>query len=148
MASSPLDPESVWPCAAPIVVSQLSHCCSYLVLACEDGVLTLWDLDEGEPRPCLAACPPATPGQPRVSYSESLPGLELPSFCSGADSVPPPWVWVPHTLRKGPSGGSSPPPWPLGLPAVPPGGRGSRLLLVADPAPLAVPLHPLPDLPV
>lgn len=41
------DPESVWPCAAPIVVSQLSHCCSYLVLACEDGVLTLWDLDEG-----------------------------------------------------------------------------------------------------
>uniref|UniRef100_A0A8C3WTE9 WD repeat domain 93 n=1 Tax=Catagonus wagneri TaxID=51154 RepID=A0A8C3WTE9_9CETA len=41
------EPESVWPCAAPIVVSQLSHCGSYLVLACEDGVLTLWDLDKG-----------------------------------------------------------------------------------------------------
>ncbi|XP_046942479.1 WD repeat-containing protein 93 isoform X2 [Lynx rufus] len=40
------DPEGVWPCAAPIAVSQLSCCCSYLVLACEDGVLTLWDLAE------------------------------------------------------------------------------------------------------
>ncbi|XP_042843994.1 WD repeat-containing protein 93 isoform X4 [Panthera tigris] len=43
------DPEGVWPCAAPIAVSQLSCCCSYLVLACEDGVLTLWDLAEGFP---------------------------------------------------------------------------------------------------
>ena len=51
MPSSPLDPEGVWPCAAPIAVSQLSCCCSYLVLACEDGVLTLWDLAEGEHRP-------------------------------------------------------------------------------------------------
>ncbi|TKC45574.1 hypothetical protein EI555_020897 [Monodon monoceros] len=42
-----VDPEGVWPCAAPIVVSQLSCCCSYLVLACEDGVLTLWDLAKG-----------------------------------------------------------------------------------------------------
>ncbi|KAM9092572.1 WD repeat-containing protein 93 [Megaptera novaeangliae] len=41
------DPEGVWPCAAPIAVSQLSGCYSYLVLACEDGVLTLWDLAEG-----------------------------------------------------------------------------------------------------
>ncbi|XP_066096588.1 WD repeat-containing protein 93 isoform X3 [Saccopteryx bilineata] len=41
-----VDPEGVWPCAAPIAVSQLSPCCSYLVLACEDGVLTLWDLAE------------------------------------------------------------------------------------------------------
>lgn len=45
----PLDPEGVWPCAAPIAVSQLSSSSSYLVLACEDGVLTLWDLAEGEP---------------------------------------------------------------------------------------------------
>ncbi|XP_072806869.1 WD repeat-containing protein 93 isoform X2 [Vicugna pacos] len=42
-----VDPESAWPCAAPITVSQLSCCCSYLVLACEDGVLTLWDLAQG-----------------------------------------------------------------------------------------------------
>lgn len=49
--SSPLDPEAVWPCAAPIAVSQLSCTCAYLVLACEDGVLTLWDLAEGKPPP-------------------------------------------------------------------------------------------------
>lgn len=49
VVSSPLDPEGVWPCAAPIAVSQLSSSSSYLVLACEDGVLTLWDLAEGEP---------------------------------------------------------------------------------------------------
>lgn len=47
-----LDPEGVWPCASPIAASQLSDCGSYLVLACEDGVLTLWDLAEGEPHPC------------------------------------------------------------------------------------------------
>ena len=45
----PADPEGVWPCAAPIAVSQLSYTCSYLLIACEDGVLTLWDLAEGEP---------------------------------------------------------------------------------------------------
>ncbi|KAM9183493.1 WD repeat-containing protein 93 [Dugong dugon] len=44
-----VDPEGVWPCAAPIVASALSSSCSYLVLACEDGVLTLWDLAEGFP---------------------------------------------------------------------------------------------------
>ncbi|XP_045669172.1 WD repeat-containing protein 93 isoform X3 [Ursus americanus] len=44
-----VDPEAVWPCAAPIAVSQLSCTCAYLVLACEDGVLTLWDLAEGFP---------------------------------------------------------------------------------------------------
>ncbi|XP_012499244.1 PREDICTED: WD repeat-containing protein 93 isoform X2 [Propithecus coquereli] len=43
-----VDPEGVWPCAAPIAVSQLSCSSSYLVLACEDGVLTLWDLAEGQ----------------------------------------------------------------------------------------------------
>ncbi|XP_017716729.1 PREDICTED: WD repeat-containing protein 93 isoform X2 [Rhinopithecus bieti] len=45
----PTDPEGVWPCAAPIAVSQLSCSSSYLVLACEDGVLTLWDLAKGFP---------------------------------------------------------------------------------------------------
>ncbi|XP_041606936.1 WD repeat-containing protein 93 isoform X4 [Vulpes lagopus] len=44
-----VDPEGVWPCAAPIAVSQLSYTCSYLLIACEDGVLTLWDLAEGFP---------------------------------------------------------------------------------------------------
>ncbi|KAM5291588.1 WD repeat-containing protein 93 isoform 2-T2 [Glossophaga mutica] len=44
-----VEPESVWPCAAPIAQSQLSSCGSYLVLACEDGVLTLWDLAKGFP---------------------------------------------------------------------------------------------------
>ncbi|KAL4661137.1 hypothetical protein H8957_015798 [Semnopithecus entellus] len=43
------DPEGVWPCAAPIAVSQLSCSSSHLVLACEDGVLTLWDLAKGFP---------------------------------------------------------------------------------------------------
>ena len=41
----------MWPCAAPIAVSRLSYSCSYLVLACEDGVLTVWDMAEGEPPP-------------------------------------------------------------------------------------------------
>ncbi|XP_039714436.1 WD repeat-containing protein 93 isoform X1 [Pteropus medius] len=44
-----VDPEGVWPCAAPIAVSQLSYSSSYLVLACEDGVLTVWDMAEGFP---------------------------------------------------------------------------------------------------
>ncbi|XP_071070470.1 WD repeat-containing protein 93 isoform X2 [Dasypus novemcinctus] len=44
-----VDPESVWPCAAPIAVSSLSCSGSYLVLACDDGVLTLWDLQKGFP---------------------------------------------------------------------------------------------------
>ncbi|XP_068847545.1 WD repeat-containing protein 93 isoform X2 [Capricornis sumatraensis] len=43
-----VDPEGVWPCAAPIMESQLSPCSSYLVLACEDGVLSLWDLAQGQ----------------------------------------------------------------------------------------------------
>nr|XP_045001780.1 WD repeat-containing protein 93 isoform X1 [Jaculus jaculus] len=44
-----VDPENVWPCAAPIAMSQLSGSSSYLVLACEDGVLILWDLIQGFP---------------------------------------------------------------------------------------------------
>ncbi|KAL1774186.1 WD repeat-containing protein 93 [Sigmodon hispidus] len=41
------DCDNVWPCAAPISVSQVSSSSSYLVLACEDGVLILWDLAQG-----------------------------------------------------------------------------------------------------
>ncbi|XP_041514157.1 WD repeat-containing protein 93 isoform X2 [Microtus oregoni] len=41
------DCENVWPCAARITVSQISSSSSYLALACEDGVLTLWNLAEG-----------------------------------------------------------------------------------------------------
>ncbi|KAM6202407.1 WD repeat-containing protein 93 [Rhynchocyon petersi] len=44
-----VDPEGVWPCAAPIVASAVSISSSHLVLACEDGVLTLWDLSKGFP---------------------------------------------------------------------------------------------------
>ena len=65
---SPLDPEGVWPCAAPIVVSQLSPCSSYLVLACEDGVLSLWDLAQGKPRPA-----PPSPAAPPL-HTLTCPG--------------------------------------------------------------------------
>lgn len=41
------DCDNVWPCAAPITVSQTSSSSSYLALACEDGVLLLWDLAQG-----------------------------------------------------------------------------------------------------
>ncbi|XP_051005404.1 WD repeat-containing protein 93 [Acomys russatus] len=41
------DYENVWPCAAPIVISQTSSFSSFLALACEDGVLILWDLAQG-----------------------------------------------------------------------------------------------------
>ncbi|XP_074173925.1 WD repeat-containing protein 93 isoform X2 [Rhinolophus sinicus] len=49
-----VEPEGVWPCAAPIAVSQLSPSSSCLALACEDGVLTLWDLAEGFPLGVIA----------------------------------------------------------------------------------------------
>ncbi|GAB1292238.1 WD repeat-containing protein 93 [Apodemus speciosus] len=39
--------ENVWPCASPIVMSQISSFSSYLALVCEDGVLILWDLAQG-----------------------------------------------------------------------------------------------------
>ncbi|XP_004623523.1 WD repeat-containing protein 93 [Octodon degus] len=48
------EPEGVWPCAAPITASWLSCSSSYLVLACEDGVLTLWDVAEGFPLGVIA----------------------------------------------------------------------------------------------
>ncbi|XP_052034259.1 WD repeat-containing protein 93 [Apodemus sylvaticus] len=41
------DCENVWPCASPIVMSQVSSFSSYLALGCEDGVLILWDLAQG-----------------------------------------------------------------------------------------------------
>lgn len=44
----PPDCENVWPCASPIVISQVSSFSSYLALVCEDGVLILWDLAQGE----------------------------------------------------------------------------------------------------
>ncbi|EHB18460.1 WD repeat-containing protein 93 [Heterocephalus glaber] len=47
-------PEGVWPCAAPIAASRLSCSSSYLVLACEDGALTLWDVAEGFPLGVIA----------------------------------------------------------------------------------------------
>ncbi|XP_068954705.1 WD repeat-containing protein 93-like [Petaurus breviceps papuanus] len=40
-------PDGVWPTAAPITNSAVSPCTSYLVLACEDGVITLWDRAHG-----------------------------------------------------------------------------------------------------
>ncbi|XP_010619370.1 WD repeat-containing protein 93 isoform X2 [Fukomys damarensis] len=48
------DPEGVWPCAAPIVASRLCCSSSYLVLACEDGALTLWDMAKGFPLGVIA----------------------------------------------------------------------------------------------
>ena len=89
MASSPLDPEGVWPCAAPIVGSQLSPCSSYLVLACEDGVLSLWDLAQGKPRLAL-------PRRASVAHLD-LPGLTLPPFRSSADLSPSLGLVPPHT---------------------------------------------------
>ncbi|KAM9060942.1 WD repeat-containing protein 93 isoform X1 [Sarcophilus harrisii] len=40
-------PDGVWPTAAPITNSVISACTSYLLLACEDGVITLWDRAQG-----------------------------------------------------------------------------------------------------
>ncbi|XP_074090195.1 WD repeat-containing protein 93 isoform X2 [Macrotis lagotis] len=40
-------PDGVWPTAAPITNSAFSPCTSYLLLACEDGVLMLWDRANG-----------------------------------------------------------------------------------------------------
>lgn len=101
MASSPLDPEGVWPCAAPIVGSQLSPCSSYLVLACEDGVLSLWDLAQGKPRSALhrraSVTHPDLPGLtlPPLRYT---PGpAPLPPFRSSADLSPSLGLVPPHT---------------------------------------------------
>ncbi|XP_051837051.1 WD repeat-containing protein 93 isoform X2 [Antechinus flavipes] len=40
-------PDGVWPTAAPITNSAISTCTSYLLLACDDGVITLWDRAQG-----------------------------------------------------------------------------------------------------
>ncbi|XP_054858639.1 WD repeat-containing protein 93 [Eublepharis macularius] len=46
---SDLKPDVVWPCAAPIVLSAVTPCSSYLAFACEDGVITVWDKTIGFP---------------------------------------------------------------------------------------------------
>lgn len=66
----PAEPEGVWPCAAPIAASRLSCSSSYLVLACEDGVLTLWDVAEGEP-----PFSPAPAGSLAVALEQEFPRL-------------------------------------------------------------------------
>lgn len=77
----PLDPEGVWPCAAPIAAS-LSSCSSYLVLACEDGVLTLWDVAEGEP--------PGPPGPLRVPGRAGAGSPKAAGIQRGAGTFPKP----------------------------------------------------------
>ncbi|KAM8998413.1 WD repeat-containing protein 93 isoform 1-T2 [Ara ararauna] len=46
---SDLNPDVVWPCAAPIVCSAVSSCSRYLALACEDTAITIWDMQLGYP---------------------------------------------------------------------------------------------------
>ncbi|XP_030353260.1 WD repeat-containing protein 93 [Strigops habroptila] len=46
---SDLNPDVVWPCAAPIVCSAVSSCSRYLALACEDATITIWDKQLGYP---------------------------------------------------------------------------------------------------
>ncbi|ELK18268.1 WD repeat-containing protein 93 [Pteropus alecto] len=88
-----VDPEGVWPCAAPIAVSQLSYSSSYLVLACEDGVLTVWDMAEGEPPPLpgtwvdLQGEGPA--GPPEEALGEPGAQQRLEVFKAGDRRVPP-----------------------------------------------------------
>uniref|UniRef100_A0A8C8SVN2 WD repeat domain 93 n=1 Tax=Pelusios castaneus TaxID=367368 RepID=A0A8C8SVN2_9SAUR len=51
-----LKPDAVWPCAAPITCSAVTSCSSYLALACEDGMITVWDKCLGYPL-AVAALP-------------------------------------------------------------------------------------------
>nr|XP_005301744.1 WD repeat-containing protein 93 isoform X2 [Chrysemys picta bellii] len=44
-----LKPDTVWPCAAPITCSAVTSCSSYMALACEDGMITVWDRCLGFP---------------------------------------------------------------------------------------------------
>ncbi|XP_024305762.1 WD repeat-containing protein 93 isoform X5 [Homo sapiens] len=74
------DPEGVWPCAAPIAVSQLSCSSSYLVLACEDGVLTLWDLAKGFPLGVAAL--------PQGCFCQSIHFLKYFSVHKGQNMYP------------------------------------------------------------
>lgn len=96
MLSSPLDPEGVWPCAAPITVSQLCSSSSYLVLACEDGVLTLWDLAEGE-RP--ASLPSTWVGPWEMRLQELWHACRLEAFCYRCvlQATLGSWSCFPHT---------------------------------------------------
>lgn len=68
----------MWPCAAPIVMSQISSFSSYLALVCEDGVLILWDLAEGEFLITPLNCAPDVSPQ---GDSGSL-GIPLVASCS------------------------------------------------------------------
>ncbi|KQL59369.1 WD repeat-containing protein 93-like protein [Amazona aestiva] len=49
ITDSDLNPDVVWPCAAPIVCSAVSSCSRYLALACEDAAITIWDKQLGYP---------------------------------------------------------------------------------------------------
>ncbi|XP_060116052.1 WD repeat-containing protein 93 [Heteronotia binoei] len=42
-------PDIIWPCAAPIVLSCVTPCSSYLAFVCEDGAITVWDKYLGFP---------------------------------------------------------------------------------------------------
>uniref|UniRef100_A0A8C4W1R4 WD repeat domain 93 n=1 Tax=Gopherus evgoodei TaxID=1825980 RepID=A0A8C4W1R4_9SAUR len=44
-----IKPDTVWPCAAPITSSAVTSCSSYMALACEDGMITVWDRCLGFP---------------------------------------------------------------------------------------------------
>ncbi|KAE8618182.1 hypothetical protein XENTR_v10009302 [Xenopus tropicalis] len=37
-------PDTVWPCAAPIICSAVSSCFSYIAVGLADGTLTIWDI--------------------------------------------------------------------------------------------------------
>ncbi|XP_073509345.1 WD repeat-containing protein 93 isoform X2 [Phyllobates terribilis] len=43
-ADADIKPDVVWPCAAPIKVSAISSCSSYLAFGLEDETLTVWDM--------------------------------------------------------------------------------------------------------
>ncbi|KAM4037850.1 WD repeat-containing protein 93 isoform 2-T2 [Anomaloglossus baeobatrachus] len=43
-ADTDIRPDVVWPCAAPIKVSAISSCSSYLAFGLEDETLTVWDM--------------------------------------------------------------------------------------------------------
>ncbi|XP_056662369.1 WD repeat-containing protein 93 isoform X4 [Monodelphis domestica] len=42
-ADSDMKPEGVWPTASPIIKSAISPCSSFVILVCEDGVITMWN---------------------------------------------------------------------------------------------------------
>ncbi|XP_044518427.1 WD repeat-containing protein 93 [Gracilinanus agilis] len=46
-SDSDLKSEGVWPTASPIIKSAISPCSSFVILICEDGVITMWDRAQG-----------------------------------------------------------------------------------------------------